>query len=100
MFELSYFSDGSHVKTVAEDFAQAKEQAKEIAKANRSRVIITRIKEAVTWKVYVIDSDTRQRSLVWEGLTKKQVLQRWKMWNEERVRAILIAVPSTHGKSF
>lgn len=99
MFELSCYSGGVHLKVIAEDFAEAKKQARELALANCSRVIITRIKEAVTWKVYVIDSDTRQRSLVWEGLTKKEVLQRWKRWDEARTKAILIAIPSTHGRA-
>jgi hypothetical protein len=98
-FELSYFTNGQHIKlVVAGTFIQARVQAKEIAKAVGSRVVITRKQDHITWSVYVIDSDTRQKSLVWDGLTKQDVLKRWKRWREGEVRAILIAIPSCHGK--
>lgn len=56
--------------------------------------ITMKTKRKSSWKVYVIDAETGNRSLLWSGLTKHEVALRWKLWNEKETRAILIAEPS------
>lgn len=93
-FDLSYTDkDGKRVfRTIEGDFTTARRIAQELAIASGRRAIISRRDE--TWRVYIIDGVSRRRSLLWNGLTKREVLLRWKLWNESGTQSILIAVPN------
>lgn len=94
-FELTYTDrDGKRVKkTIESDFATAREIARDLAEVSGRRTILTRIRPQ-SWKVYVVDGDSRRKSLLWTDLSKREVLLRWKLWDESGSRAILIAEPN------
>lgn len=99
-FELSY-TDGQGKRTTKVidcDSDTAKKLARELAMSSGRRAILTRVRPQ-SWKVYVVDGDTRRKSLLWTDLSKREVLMRWRLWDEKGTRAILIAEPNWFRKS-
>ncbi len=94
-FELSYTdSKGKRIRKVIDcDSKTAKQMARELAMSSGKRAILTRVRR-LSWRVYVIDGSTRTKSLLWTDLSKREVLLRWKLWDETGSRAILIAEPN------
>lgn len=50
-------------------------------------------KRSNLWNVYRQDSATGERVLVWVKISKKEVLERWTLWNERDDGSILIPEP-------
>lgn len=80
-------------KVIDCDSDTAKKLARELAMSSGRRAILTRVRPQ-SWKVYVVDGDTRRKSLLWTDLSKREVLMRWRLWDEKGTRAILIAEPN------
>lgn len=92
VFGLRYTDrEGQLVEKVVEDWELAKQLARELAQASGRRAVIFR-RPAYAWDVYVIDQEGA-RELAWSGLTKREVIERWKRWRPRRTGCVLVAYP-------
>ena len=75
----------------------ARELAVRLARASGRRAIVTRIRatggQPRLWTVHLVDADTGEIRLLWDRLTKAEVLARWRRWRERRTRCVLLAWP-------
>lgn len=98
LFELTYIDRvGNRVnKTIDCDFPTATKMAQELAKASGRRATIKR-KTQNSWYVFAIDGTTRERTLLWKGLSKREAYMRWKLWDDRGTKAVLIVLPQWFG---
>jgi hypothetical protein len=100
-FRLDYTDaqTGQSVSRTIEKLHLAQQLAKELAQASGRRAVITRVRISPTkpllWSVRVADLQTSEILDLWEGLSKREVLARWKLWKEHQTQAVLIAWPES-----
>ena len=98
IFELEY-TDHESGELVYRDVAElgiAQQLAKELAKASGRRAVIRRKRNPQStflWSVHLADAQTGELECVWSGLTKREVLMRWRLWKEQQTDCALIAWP-------
>lgn len=96
-FELTYTDSatGMLVKTEVSGLGLAKQLAKKLAKASGRRAVICRKYPVpvLLWSVHLADVETGKVECVWTGLTKREVLLRWRLWKEGRTNCVLVAWP-------
>lgn len=97
-FELTYTDNfGNRVnKTIDCDFKTARKMAQELAKAS-GRIATIKRKTQNTWYIFAIDGITRERTLLWKGLSKREAYMRWKLWDDQGTKAVLIVLPQWFG---
>ena len=94
-FDLIYSAkNGQQVtKTIDCDFPTATRIARELAQASGKRATIRRSRSDV-WRVYAIDGHTRERTLLWSGMTKREAYLRWRLWDDRQTKTVLVMLPA------
>lgn len=97
IFEVEYIdrATGEVVRTRVREHGLARRMARELAKASGRRAIIRRVcpESSALWSVHLADARTGDIECVWNGLTKREVLLRWKLWSERQTQCVLVAWP-------
>lgn len=102
VFELTYRNreTGELCKREVTEFDTAKEIARELAMASGYRAIIKRKREPThKWIVQLYDVKNNELLEAWSGLSKQEVLMRWKLWREQDTESVLIPWPETMRES-
>lgn len=98
-YQLEYIdaATGQPVRKTISHLHVAQSLAKQLAQASGRRAVITRVRRAPTqpllWTVHLAHAQTREVVMLWEGLTKAEVLSRWKLWRERKTHCVLVAWP-------
>ena len=99
VFSLEYTdrNSGKRVRQEVAELGLAQRLAKELARASGRRVIVRRVSTTrrPTWSVILVNASSGSIRHVWTGLSKREVLMRWKRWNEHKMGASLIAWPDS-----
>lgn len=91
-FELTYTDQNGQMKRkIVSGFDTAKALAKELAMASCRRAVIRRCPPS-NWRVYCVHRDGTVDA-AWNNLTKREVLDRWKLWRERKTGCVLVAWP-------
>lgn len=98
-FRLDYTdaATGESVSVTVDRFDVARRLAPELARASGRRAIVTRIRTTdrprPLWTVHLVDTETGEVRVLWDRLTKAEVLARWKLWREQWTQCVLLAWP-------
>ncbi|MCC7334399.1 MAG: hypothetical protein IT422_04865 [Pirellulaceae bacterium] len=94
VFTLDYIDSitGQPASAEVTDHATARQLARALALASGRRAIITR-QRVQLWNIRIVDTQTGEVWQAWTGLTKPDVLARWKRWRERKTECVLVAWP-------
>jgi hypothetical protein len=95
VFEIEYCESGEKKTRRVEGQRLAMKLAKELAVETGKRTVLRRLPGPVPrdWTVFLLDLDTGELDRIWEGMTKHQVLQRWRIWDERGTGLAIVAWP-------
>lgn len=71
----------------------AQETAMAVVDSHAALAMIPADELQTGWDVFIIDTQTGEVWQVWTGLTKAEVLSRWKLWKERKTQCVLVAWP-------